>query len=166
MRNSQRSDQGTALEATLYEQILDSRGAFSAGLSERVRIAFRSHIESAGKVSLEAAFGSLPQRSVRTLARRLAEKRREAAYAVAYKAQADCAALAPWRRCTILGAELEEFKLVYWPAWRKSLTPSGSGTAHEYRLLLYGIFAAIPDVAPALSSNGVFQALKRAGVLT
>lgn len=122
----------------------------------------RAFADGLGAHSLQECFGWQALPGERSIARRLAEAKRLGAFADAWRAQSGCEALAPWRRCEILAAEIEEFESLYWPAWKDAGPPAG---ASRLRAALHTVYATL-DRSPPKTAKGIHELLKRARVLT
>jgi hypothetical protein len=157
---SRRLDEDAALE--LLDQVLASEGRLSLELSERVRAACREYAAGDGGRTLEACFGWQPSSGGRSIATRLAEAKRLAAFADAWRAMTDCQGLSDWRRCEILATQLDEFEAEYLPAWKDAGPPAG---ASRLRRALYQAFTAL-ERPPPRTAKGLHELLTRARVLT
>jgi len=157
---SRRLDEDAALE--LVNQVIASEGRFSPEISEWVRAAWREYAAGDGARSLEACFGLQTRPGERSIATRLAEAKRLAAFADAWRAMTDCQGLSDWRRCEILATQLEEFEAAYLPAWRDAGPPAG---ASRLRRALYQAFTAL-ERPPPRTAKGLHELLTRARELT
>lgn len=157
----------TSEEATasyeLLDEIVSSDGRFSVGLSRQIRVAMRTFVEGRGALDLAECFGWKPTAGGggRSIARRLSQAKRVAAFADAYRMMLDVERLSSWKRCEVLAHELAEFERLRWPLYREGGLPAGASARDS---TFFEIFSAL-DQRPAMGTPGIHLLLKRAGVL-
>lgn len=147
----------------LLEQAAASEKSFPPLVFRWFRGAVRRYIEAAGKKSLDECAGLKAEPGERTFARRLVEAKRNAALVRLWRSQTDCEALSNWRRAELIALDLAEFgDSAFLAEWKITGGPP-SGTS-ELRGALFEAWVAL-DTPPATSTAGVYESLKRAGVL-
>lgn len=146
-------------ELALLEEIVESDGAFSLELSERVRGACLDYVAAAGARELADCFG-WTSRGKHFIGRRLAEARLLVAMADAWDAMEGREHLERWPRCCELLSEMADFEANFLPAWRSSGPPA---KASRLRGALYRAFTAVSRPLPK-TENGLYELLRRAGV--
>lgn len=99
----------------------------------------------------------------RSAVRRRVVERRWRALGAAYSAQIDCDDKPPFRRCTILLADLEAFGKSFWPDWRRDGPPKDRSSS-RLRLALFDVFMAYDGVPPR-NANSIGRALAQAGII-
>jgi hypothetical protein len=148
--------------AGLFAEVCASEGRVSADQVARMFKACMGFATDPEKRSLEWWFECQAAPGERSIATRMAEAKRLAAFVDAWRAMTDCEGLSDWRRCEVLAAELAEFESAYLPRWLKDGGPPAG--ASRLRRALYQAFTAL-ERPPPRAAKSLHAALRRAGVL-